>query len=134
MKGKQRKWQLWRMFGYVILIIIKFRELLLWISMIILRIINALRSINIVGLMCYFRDTVLLKGKLPVPLGIYTMQIAWCATWFTKHENHWSVTYFWAELCLFVYWAVWRNDLFEITLNLRTGVYSRYRVMPTGLL
>ena len=46
----------------------------------ILRIINALRSINKVGLMCYFRDTVLLKSKLPVPLGIYTMQIARCAT------------------------------------------------------
>jgi len=134
----------------VILIIIKFGELLLWFSV---RIINALRSINNVGLksweknlaalnffqptsqcldtwwntlcclMYYFRDTVLLKSKLPVLLGFCSMQIAW-----------WSVTYFWAELCLFVYWAVWRNDLFEITLNLRTGVYSRYRVMPACLL
>ena len=41
MKRKQRKSLLWRRFGYVILIIIKFDEILLWISP---RIINALRS------------------------------------------------------------------------------------------
>ena len=38
---KQRKLQPWRRFGYVILIIIKFGELLLWFSP---RIINGLRS------------------------------------------------------------------------------------------
>ena len=41
MKIKQRKSLPWRRFGYVILIITKFRELLLWIS---LWIINVLRS------------------------------------------------------------------------------------------
>ena len=41
MLRKQRKLQLWRRFGYVILIIIKFGELLLWFSP---RIINGLRS------------------------------------------------------------------------------------------
>ena len=41
MKRKQRKSVPWRRFGYVILIIIKFSELLLWFSP---RIINALRS------------------------------------------------------------------------------------------
>ena len=41
MKRKQRKSLLWGRFGYVILIIIKFGEVLLWFSP---RIINALRS------------------------------------------------------------------------------------------
>ena len=41
MKRKQKKSLPWRRFGYVILIIIKFSELLLWFSP---RIINALRS------------------------------------------------------------------------------------------
>ena len=41
MKRKQRKSLPWRMFGYVILIIIKFIEVLLWFSP---RIINTLRS------------------------------------------------------------------------------------------
>ena len=41
MKRKQRKSLPWRRFGYVILIIIKFGEVLLWFSP---RIINALRS------------------------------------------------------------------------------------------
>ena len=41
MLGKQRKLQPWRRFGYVILIIIKFGELLLWFSP---RIINGLGS------------------------------------------------------------------------------------------
>ena len=41
MKRKQRKSLPWRMFGYMILIIIKFGEVFLWLSP---RIINALRS------------------------------------------------------------------------------------------
>ena len=42
MRRKQNKSLLWRRFGYVILVIIKFCELLLWISLTV--IINALRS------------------------------------------------------------------------------------------
>jgi len=44
LKRKQSKSLPWRRFGYVILIIKKFCELLLWISLTIIYIINTLRS------------------------------------------------------------------------------------------
>ena len=52
MKRKQRKSLLWRRFGYVILIIIKFGELLLWISP---RIINVFRSYMKHSKECFIR-------------------------------------------------------------------------------
>ena len=67
MKRKQRKSLPWRRFGYVILIIIKFGELLLWIS---LRIINVLRSYIKHSKECFIRypNTSKLVKKTRLPL------------------------------------------------------------------
>ena len=64
MTRKQRKSLPWRRLGYVILIIIKFGELLLWISR---RIINALRSYIKYSKVCFIRypnTSTLVKKKL----------------------------------------------------------------------
>ena len=93
MLRKQRKLQPWRRFGYVILIIIKFGELLLWFSP---RIINGLRSYikHSKGCFIWYPNTLKLVQKTwphliflttswCLDIGRNTLLRVWYITWLT---------------------------------------------------
>ena len=89
MLRKQRKLQPWRRFGYVILIIIKFGELLLWFSP---RIINGLRSYIKHSKGCFIRypNTLkLVKEKVKISPPAHILHYAY-SSWV---EKQWQKQY-----------------------------------------
>ena len=104
MKRKQRKLLPWRRFGYLILIIIKFCEILLWISP---RIINASRSYMKHSRECFIRYQNTLKLVKKTRL----------APRFSTHYSAFGYLMKRSSLCLIYYFIIWNHN--ERSVNLR---------------
>ena len=141
MRIKQRKSVPWRRFGYVILIIIKFCELLLWISP---RIINALRSCikhSKEGFIRYLNTSKLVKKTRLCPVfSTHFSEFGWNTlpcVWFILHtmnkpllitiKTYWVIQ--WIVLSTLWSTATWWVVLFPLGKLANVPFPSNYTAM-----